>query len=513
MKLASNQNISEEVLLIFPNQLFAAHKAFAKKIPIVLIEEYLFFSQYLFHQQKLVLHRASMQCWMEEMKQKGYGVSYVEAADNPDADIRKWLKGASEIGIKSIHAIDPVDYLLKKRITQGCASFNLKLTWYDNPLFLNKLEEGISFFEQKKRYHQTDFYIAERKKRNLLLEGDNKPMGGKWTFDGENREKFPKNETVPDYPFPEPNEYVKEAKSYVKTHFANHYGKADDFKYPVSRKQALDWLEDFLEMRFAKFGVYEDAMVAEEKYLYHSVLTPMLNTGLLLSSEIVEAAQQKASEKEIPLNSLEGFIRQIVGWREFIRIIYELEGSGQRTKNYWGFTRKIPPAFWSGETGIGPVDIVIKKLLDTSYNHHIERLMVLGNFFLLCEFDPDEVYKWFMEMYIDAYDWVMVPNVYGMTQFADGGLMTTKPYISGSNYLMKMGNWPKGEWQATWDGLFWRFMDVHRDFFTQNPRLGMLIGTFDKMKPEKRTAHLENAAAFLKQLDEWNKESSIKNNK
>ncbi len=191
-----------------------------------------------------------------------------------------------------------------------------------------------------------------------------------------------------------------------------------------------------------------------------------------------------------------------MGWREFIHIVYEREGVKQRTKNYWGFKRKIPAAFWKGTTGISPVDVVIKKVLATGYTHHIERLMVMGNFFLLCEFDPDEVYRWFMEMYIDAYDWVMVPNTYGMTQFADGGLMTTKPYISGSNYLLKMGDWKKGPWQETWDALFWRFMHVHRDFFTSNPRLGMLVKTFDKMLKEKQQLHLNNAETFLKTLDQ-----------
>jgi deoxyribodipyrimidine photolyase-related protein len=191
-----------------------------------------------------------------------------------------------------------------------------------------------------------------------------------------------------------------------------------------------------------------------------------------------------------------------MGWREFIHLVYEREGGKQRSTNYWKFSRKIPEGFWTGNTGIEPIDATIKKILATGYCHHIERLMVLGNFMLLCEFDPDQVYQWFMELFIDAYDWVMVPNVYGMTQFADGGLMSTKPYISGSNYLMKMSDYPKGDWQPIWDGLFWRFMHVHRDFFLKNPRLGMLVKTFDKMSPEKQQLHLANAERFLKELDE-----------
>jgi deoxyribodipyrimidine photolyase-related protein len=314
--------------------------------------------------------------------------------------------------------------------------------------------------------------------------------------------KFPKKELVPLLPKIEEDKYLTEAKAYTKKYFSKHIGNISDAPLFVHTfKDADHWLEDFLQSRFEKFGIYEDAIVTKEKVLYHSVLSPMLNIGLLTPNQIIDKALAIGQEKNIPLNSLEGFIRQIIGWREFIRIVYEKEGSKQRTTNYWKFKRKIPASFWTGTTGILPIDQTIQKILATGYCHHIERLMVLGNFMLLCEFDPDEVYRWFMEMFIDAYDWVMVPNVYGMTQFADGGLMTTKPYISGSNYLMKMSDYEKGDWQGIWDGLFWRFMHEHRIFFLKNPRLGMLVGTFDKMSDDKKKAHLQNANEFLKKID------------
>jgi deoxyribodipyrimidine photolyase-related protein len=358
------------------------------------------------------------------------------------------------------------------------------------------------FFSKRKTYFQTDFYTWQRKERKILLEKDGKPVGGKWTYDAENRMKFPKKELVPLLPKIKEDKYLTEAKAYTKKYFSKHIGNISDAPLFVHTfKDADHWLEDFLQSRFEKFGIYEDAIVAKEKVLYHSVLSPMLNIGLLTPNQIIDKALAIGQEKNIPLNSLEGFIRQIIGWREFIRIVYEREGSKQRTTNYWNFKRKIPPSFWTGTTGILPIDQTIHKILKTGYCHHIERLMVLGNFMLLCEFDPDEVYRWFMEMFIDAYDWVMVPNVYGMTQFADGGLMTTKPYISGSNYLMKMSDYEKGDWQGIWDGLFWRFMHEHRIFFLKNPRLGMLVGTFDKMSDDKKKAHLHNANQFLKKID------------
>ena len=194
-------------------------------------------------------------------------------------------------------------------------------------------------------------------------------------------------------------------------------------------------------------------------------------------------------------------MRQLIGWREFIRGVYEAKGREERTRNFWGFTRPMPPAFYKATTGIPPVDNTIKRVMQTGYCHHIERLMILGNFMLLCEIDPDEVYRWFMELFIDAYDWVIVPNVYGMSQFADGGLMSTKPYISSSNYILKMSHYPKGDWQSIWDGLFWRFMHLHRDFFLKNPRLSMLIRTFDKMEPAKQQQHLHIAEDYLCQLE------------
>jgi deoxyribodipyrimidine photolyase-related protein len=272
------------------------------------------------------------------------------------------------------------------------------------------------------------------------------------------------------------------------------------FCFPTTYAESKEWLQTFFKSRFSEFGPYEDAIVSNENVLHHGVLTPVMNVGLLTPKYIIDEALQYASNHEIPMNSLEGFIRQITGWREFMRAVYQLKGREERTKNYWGFTRKIPASFWNGTTGIEPVDITIKKVLEVGYCHHIERLMVLGNFMLLCEFDPDEVYRWFMELFIDAYDWVMVPNVYGMSQFADGGLMSTKPYISGSNYLMKMSDYKKGEWQNVWDGLFWRFMHTQRDFFLQNPRLGMLVRSFDNMANAKQKAHLNNAEKFLNSL-------------
>ncbi len=487
--------------IIFPHQLYKTHPAISKDRPIVLIEEYLYFNQYLFHKKKLVLHRASMQFYHDYLLEKGYQVTYIDA-QHPLCDIRLFLTDVAQKGTKEIHYVHATDDWLDRRITAACEKNNIKCKVYDSPNFINTREEINTFFEGRKKYFQTDFYIHQRKTQQILLEVDNKPSGGKWTFDTENRARYPKNKQPPSIQFPSKNKYWEAAEKHIKQYYPNNYGGlSSTFIYPSTFEESEQWLDRFLQERFAEFGEFEDAIVRKSPILHHSVLTPMLNIGLLQPIDILEKAMNYARQHEIPLNSQEGFIRQILGWREFIRSVYQREGRQQRTQNYWKFTRKIPESFWTGKTGIPPLDELIKQTLETGYCHHIERLMVLGNFMLLCEFDPNEVYRWFMELFVDAYDWVMVPNVYGMTQFADGGLMTTKPYISGSNYLMKMSDYEKGEWQSIWDGLFWRFMNVHRGFFLQNPRLGMLVNMFDKMPKEKQNLHLLAAEKYLGTLD------------
>ena len=494
--------MSSVATIIFPHQLFREHPALNHSKIVYLVEEWLFFHQYRFHQQKLLLHRATMRMYGDHLIERGYELRYVPATDD-ECDVQRLLPIIAGAGIRELHYVDVVDDWLQQRIVAGAKVQGMGLTEYPSPNFLETPADIADFFDKRKSYKQTDFYIDRRKHHQILLDPAGKPIGGQWTYDVDNRLKFPKDRSIPTLDLPGLNEYVREAQIYVSKHFGNNYGSvAQPFAagfYPTTYAEADAWLADFLTVRFADFGAYEDAIVQEETILHHSVLSPLLNIGLLSPQQIIDAALERVDE--VPLNSLEGFIRQIMGWREFIRITYVRRGASQRTTNYWGFTKQIPESFWNGTTGILPLDTTIKKTLESGYCHHIERLMIAGNFMLLCEFDPDEVYRWFMEMFVDAYDWVMVPNVYAMSQFADGGGMCTKPYISGSNYLMKMSNFKKGDWQPTWDGLFWRFMHVHRDFFLSNPRLGMLVKTFDKMLPEKQQQHLIAADQFLKMLE------------
>ena len=489
-----------KVNLIFPHQLFETSSLIDNGFDIYLVEEYLFFRQYKFHKQKIAFHRASMKAYQAYLESKSRTVFYIDAFED-NASITSLLEALIKKGVSEILFYDPVDNWLSKRINSFEARLNIECL--DTPYFINSNKDLSIFFRaDKKSFFQTTFYKQQRTKHNVLLEKDGSPEGGKWTYDVDNRKKYPKGKTPPSIQFPESSQYWEEAINYVKAHFDDYPGLLDANRiYPITFDETATWLERFLIERFEEFGIYEDAIVKEEIFLNHSLLSPLMNAGLISPREVINQSILFAQKHDVPLNSLEGFIRQIMGWREFIRGMYLCKGSFSRTQNFWGFERKIPKSFYDGTTGIDPVDDTIKKVLATGYCHHIERLMVLGNFMLLCEFHPDEVYRWFMELFIDAYDWVMVPNVYGMSQFADGGTFATKPYIGGSNYIKKMSNYGKGPWTEVWDGLFWRFISVNQDFFLKNPRMSMMVHSFNRMSEEKKKSHLNNAADFLAQID------------
>lgn len=481
--------------LIYPHQLFPDHPALAGAKQAVIVEEPLLFSQYRFHCQKLIFHRASMRRFGEELRKQGVSVHFISASELEDtAAIADVLV---RLGIRSVQYVDPCDDWLSTRLASGLERREIDAVVLDDPHFLTPSRVIEDFSAGKRRLFFTEFYVEQRKRLGILLDGRGKPVGGKWSFDPANRKRLPKDIAIPPRPRLSEDNAVREARRWVRESFPSSMGSDDDFAYPIDHAGASAWLDQFIGERLASFGDYEDAISTQHDVLFHSVLTPMLNVGLLSPRQVVDTALARSAD--IPINSLEGFIRQVIGWREFVRLVYVTRGRHQRRRNFWGFTREMPASFYDGSTGIAPVDRVIGRVLRTGYCHHIERLMVLGNFMLLCEIDPDDVYRWFMELFIDAYDWVMVPNVYGMSQHADGGLMTTKPYISGSSYILKMSDIAKGPWCAVWDALYWRFVDRHADFFAANPRMAVMVRMKDKLGARLRE-HLRVAEAFLERL-------------
>lgn len=495
----------KSALLIFPHQLFSDHPGFhAKPDKIVISEDPLFFGddQYPcnFHKQKLVLHRASMRRYFDNLKSRYDGVQYYEYADKA-SKLGKIFKQLLADNIEEVCVCDVSDYTLQKRLEKHCADNDIALKFYNTPLFLNSKSDNEKYRSGKKRWFMADFYQYQRKRLNLLMDGDD-PKGGRWSFDEDNRKKLPKKEikNIPKITFPDENDYVAEAKIYVARHRPNALGNVDHFLYPIDHESAKNWLDNFLNQRFANFGPYEDAIVEDQNYLYHSLLTPMLNIGLLTPQYVVDKAMEHAKKHDIGLASLEGFIRQIIGWREFMRATYDDLGVSMRKGNHWKHDNDMPASLYDGSSGIEPIDNCIKRALDTGYSHHIERLMVLGGFMFLCEIKPDHIYKWFMEIYIDSYDWVMVPNIYAMSQNADGGQITTKPYFSGSNYIRKMSHYTAGEWSDAWDGLYWRWILKEADALRKNPRWSMMVSMAERMDGEKKEMHLKNARAILQKL-------------
>ena len=487
-------------LLVFPHQLFQRHPGLRHDPDEVwLIEDTLFFGDphypMQFHKQKLWLHRASMKRYQRWLEERGQRTSYIDFEPNSPTDV---LLNSKHRKNRQYIVAEPDDFILRKRLHRFAISQNTELKFTASPMFLNSRSLNQRYRQSKKRWFMADFYRFQRTRLKILVD-NGKPVGGKWSFDTENRKKVPKQllAQLPEMPPISFDEIDEQARQHVSKRFQKNPGSIDQLYYPTSHRAAAKWLKCFLEQRFDHFGDYEDAIVQGESWLWHSVLTPMLNVGLLTPKQIVDATLKHADQREIPLNSLEGFIRQVIGWREFMRATYDDLGVRMRTTNHWGHHRPIPHSFWNAETGIPPIDDTISRVLETGYCHHIERLMLLGGFMFLCEFDPDEIYKWFMEMFVDSYDWVMVPNAYAMSQNADGGLITTKPYFSGSSYVRKMSNHPKGKWCDVWDGLYWRWIWNHVDELSQNPRWAMMCSAARKMDSTKRATHLKNAEMFF----------------
>jgi deoxyribodipyrimidine photolyase-related protein len=493
-------------ILIFPHQLYWPHP-FIHKDPadierkIFIVEESLFFHEFKFHKLKIAFHLATIDAFAAKCQAHLRRSPQRITCLDERSDIRSLIPWLAKNGFQTIATLEPDDDWLKKRLTESCAQHRLTLAFKPNPGFLNTYQENQLLLPPQRKPFQTDYYISQRKRLKLLLDPYGKPIGGSWTYDSENRSKLPRGYAVPacaSSPLPANFQAIV---AFVEKHFPDSPGQLDHFPYAVTHEDALLRLQDFLQHRLFDFGAYEDAIEPRHDTLFHSVLSPYLNVGLLTPSQIIEATLQHHARHPMPIQSIEGFIRQIIGWREFMRAVYHSHGRKMRTRNFWQFTRPMPKAFYTATTGILPVDDAIRKTQRLAYAHHIERLMVLGNFMLLCEIHPDAVYRWFMELFIDAYDWVMVPNVYAMSQFADGGMITTKPYFSSSNYIQKMSSYkPDPAWKEPWDALFWRFMDTRRHYLQTNPRLRMLLKTYDTMPAARRESMRHIADSYLEKL-------------
>ncbi|SDD55025.1 cryptochrome/photolyase family protein [Auraticoccus monumenti] len=497
--------MSGQVHVVFPNQLFEAHLEAPPDTRFVLVEDDLFFRLYRFHTQKLVLHRASMRRFADRLRGAGFEVSVVEtSADTPSTErLADVLRGLAPDRI-TVHEV--VDDWCEQRLAEVCEAVGCPLDpddVLDTPAFLTtnaQLQEQLGGRGGRgARPRMQHFYRWQRQRLDILVDGE-QPVGGQWSFDQDNRKKLPKDVVPPELGWPQRHPAVDEAVEWVGQEFPDNPGEADGFAWPTSHAEAGAWLEQFLQERLATFGPYEDAVSRAHPFLFHGVLSSSLNTGLLDPADVVQRALAAAEEQQVPLASIEGFVRQVIGWREYMRGAYVLWGRRMRHRNALGHTRTLGPQWWTGETGLDPVDLVVGRVNERAWAHHIERLMVAGNAMCLLRVHPEAVYEWFMELFIDAYDWVMVPNVYAMSQFAAGDAITTKPYVSGSNYLRKMSDVPKGDWTEVWDALYWHFVADHADVFAANPRSQMIARHLEGHDEETRARHRRIATQAIEEL-------------
>ncbi|MBT8092203.1 MAG: cryptochrome/photolyase family protein [Gammaproteobacteria bacterium] len=488
---------TDSLLVVLGNQLFAAkHLPPPSEVSVFLAEDMGLCTYVRHHQQKIVLFLAAMRAYRDELRSLGYDVTYRQLDAGSEESYEHKLEAALKTsGARRLLHFEVEDKPMESRLIEFARSNDVERCELRSPMFTCTRSDFQAYASDRNRLLMADFYKQQRQRLGILVGQDGQPQGGRWSFDEDNRKKLPKTVTVPDMRWAPATEHVTEVIALVQTEFAHHPGRAAEFCWPTTRQQARDWLDDFVADRLDDFGPYEDAMTTRSATVFHSALTPCLNLGLLTPDEVVDAVLRRAGDA--PLASVEGFVRQVIGWREFIRGIYQNFSGRQDGANFWDHQRDLTDAWYDGTTGIVPLDDTITTAQRLGWTHHIPRLMVLGNLMTLCEIRPDRAHRWFMEMYVDSSEWVMGPNVYGMGLFSDGGIFATKPYICGSNYLLKMSDYGKGPWCDIVDGLYWRFIDKHRAFFSANPRLALMPRALDRLDDDRRTRITEAAETFL----------------
>ena len=491
---------TNSLLILLGNQLFPEEEIKKLKTNIIFMAEDFGLCTYeKHHKLKILMFLAAMREKRDELLNNGFQVEYREI-EHPNFYDSYESKIAECISINEITELKMFEIEDKNFETRMIAFANrqsIKLTTFPSPMFLIIRDEIPNLIGIKKNIRMSNFYKKVRKRLDLLLDQDQKPIGGKWSFDEENRKKIPKGQPIPPQFVPKKSSYINSLNSSINKKFPHHPGKTKEVWMPLTRHNALEQIDHFLDLRFKNFGVYEDAILKNDTFLFHSAISPALNMGLITPNDIIKKVMKFIETREIPLNSVEGFLRQIIGWREFIHCVYQQHSEAQLQSNFFKFSKSLKKSWYSGETGIPPLDDAIHFADQFGYTHHINRLMIISNLMTLCEVHPKHVYSWFMEMFVDSSEWVMTPNVFGMGTFADGGLFATKPYICGSNYILKMSDYKKGDWCNTFDGLYWRFIQNHMGKLNNNPRLSFMRSSLKKMDKDRKGFIFKCAEDFI----------------
>ena len=487
-------------LILFPNQLYAINylPKPSNISTVYLVEDPIFFGVrekiYHFNQVKLLYHRASMCYYYDYLQQNKYHVIYITCSD------------ILENAYDNLPLDQPCsmftfyDHLLHRRLRAYMKKQSYiweSIEWMESPNFIVTETDLHAYHskqnDEKKQFQHQPFYQYVKEIIGLL---ENEP-----SHDSENRKSLPSSIKIP--PLPDVKEgakYVTEAKKYIQTNFPNHPGSVEHLQFPITHDESIQWVDSFLTERFHSFGDYQDSISKKHPFLFHSTISPMLNIGLLQPCEVVSRVKRyyQTHKNEIGMNDYEGFIRQLIGWREYQRYVYMYAYDDIISKNYFNHTNGLTSHWYDGSTGIQPVDDCIHTGFKYGYLHHINRLMVMSNIMNLCRISPHECYRWFMEFAIDSYDWVMIQNVYSMGQWSDGGLTMRKPYLSSNNYIANMGDYGKADksWGGIWRGLYYCFLVDHKKQLSSTPYLRNL-SHWNKMTTEERNQLRQKAKSFI----------------
>lgn len=463
------------------------------------------------HKKKIAFLLSAMRHFALELEDRGYKVMYVKLDDQDntgslEGEVNRAVKNYNASSITVTH---PGEYRLLSKMLGWEKKLGISLEIRDENRFLCTSSEFAKWAKVRKQLRMEYFYREMRIKYSILMK-DDKPIGGQWNYDAENRQPPKEGLVVPKPYFNSKDNITQQVITLVEKHFADHFGDLKPFYFAVTRDQALQVLDLFIKERLKNFGHYQDAMIENEPWMFHSHLSFYLNCGLLLPLECVKAAENAYKNGKVPLNAAEGFIRQIIGWREYIRGIYWLKMPKYAHENFFDARRKLPDFYWTAETKMNCLKQCVSETKKNAYAHHIQRLMVLGNFALLSGIDPKYVNEWFLIVYADAYEWVEMPNVTGMILFADGGYLASKPYAAGGSYINKMSNYCKnchykvkeknGANACPFNYLYWDFLSRNRKKLQSNQRIGMMYKTYDRMGDKKKESIKNDSNKFLESL-------------
>ena len=463
------------------------------------------------HKQKIALIFSAMRHFAAELRDAGWCVDYVKLddADNSGSFTGEVARAIERHDPRAIHVVEAGEWRVQQSIEEWPDKFDCEVDILPDDRFIASITEFREWAEGRDALRMEYFYREMRRKTGLLMDGD-KPEGGQWNLDKQNRESPDEEMDPPERAKFEPDDMTREVIELVQDRFGDHFGSLENFAWPVTREEAEEAADAFFAERIENFGPYQDAMVHGEDDLYHSMLSTSINLGLLDPLELCQRAAKAYRDGEAPLNSVEGFIRQIIGWREYVRGFYWYLMPGLQSDNALNAQRGLPEFYWTGETDMRCIADCVRSTRDNAHAHHIQRLMVLGNFALLAGCDPREVQDWYLVVYADAYEWVELPNVAAMILYADGGKLASKPYAASGNYINKMSDYCKecryspskktGEGACPFNPLYWHFMHRHRGRLETNHRIGRIYSTWDRMDEDRQREYLDSAEAFLDTL-------------